>query len=828
MQDCQHGYCALKNAKYPCRMKPAPHSLKLWYNQPAKLDWNQALPIGSGRLGAMVFGNVVSERIQLNEDSLWSGGPRERNNPDARRMLPELRRLLREGRHREAQSLANDALSGIPDSMRAYEPLADLMIRFEHPGHNATIPPASLAGAEGYVTPVFDTAALTSYRRELDLGTAIAGVEYVFDGINYRRQHLASAVDHVIAVRLETDTPGSISFRLRMERGPRESYSSRFSDTAGACEKDGLLMLGGVGGQDGLRFAVCLRVSIEGGHLQVIGETLIVNTAASVTLVLAAATSFRESDPGRFAQETSRAALGRGWGAIESDHQREYRGYYERTGIQLGDAKRSEEVEKLPTDLRLARLFQGECDPGLDALYFQFGRYLMISSSRPGSLPANAQGIWSQDFWAAWGAKYCVNINLEMNYWLAEVGNLAECHRPLFDLIERLTESGRHTARVMYDCRGTVVHHCTDLWADTCPTDRNLASSYWCLGAAWLALHLWEHYAYGCDRAFLSHAYPILRDASQFFLDFLVEDEKGRLVVSPSASPENTYLLPNGGAAVLCAGTSMDAGILNVLFRRTREAAAVLNTDPEFRADLESALCRLPPLSIGRHGQLMEWLEDYNEIEQEHRHVSHLFALYPGDQISPSETPALAEAARVTLKRRGDEGTGWSMAWKVAFWARLGDGEHAYRLLQNLLRPVDCGLDGGKDISYHGGGSFPNLLCAHPPFQIDGNFGGAAAIAEMLVQSHCQTKSAAGASGFEIHLLPALPSAWPSGTVRGLRARGGFEIDLSWNEGVLECVILRSPTGGTCRVRYGDRLREVTLDANESVCLDADFSICQK
>lgn len=469
-----------------------------------------------------------------------------------------------------------------------------------------------------------------------------------------------------------------------------------------------------------------------------------------------------------------------------------------------------------PTDERVKAFAKGAADPQLEALYFQFGRYLLISSSRPGGQPANLQGLWNQDIHPAWDSKYTVNINTEMNYWPAEVANLAECHQPLFDLIERLVEPGKKTAQAMYGCRGFVTHHNTDIWADTCPTDRNLAASYWVMGSGWLALHLWDHYDYGRDRAFLERTYPVLKEACRFYLDFLIEDAKGRLIICPTSSPENTYRLPNGEAGVLSAGCSMDSQILDKLFRSTREAAAILGLDEEFSKELESARLRLTSPTVGAHGRLLEWPEDYDELEPQHRHCSHLFALHPGDQITPAGTPDLAAAARQTLERRGDDGTGWSIAWKINFQARLGNGEHALRLLRNLLELVET-----NSTDYHHGGSYPNLFCAHPPFQIDGNFGGCAAIAEMLLQSHETREDIETGQNLQvIHLLPALPVAWPSGEFRGFRARGGIEVDLSWRESRMEKCILRSARPAACYLRFSDRLEKILLIAGKPLQFD--------
>lgn len=781
-------------------------ALTLWYNEPAGSDWNRAMPIGCGRLGAMVFGNVESERIQLNEDSLWSGGPRNRNNPDTLKSLPEIRRLIREGRLAAAHDLGNAALAGTPDIMRFYEPLGDLLFQFRH-GAASGGSSRNLAVAASGNSTASDSGAWSSFRRELNLRTAVASTEYALGGVRYRREHLASAVDNAIVIRLTADKPGSISFSLRMERGPRDNYAIRLFDMVRASGQHALMMSGRTGGEDGLRFGACVSASQEGGQMRTIGETLLIDKADSVLLVLAAATSFRETDPVAYALAHAETILARGWEPVYADHLREYRGYFDRVDIDLGGPEESAESDQLPTDQRLARVREGANDPALETLYFQYGRYLLISSSRPGSLAANLQGIWNQDYCPAWGSKYTININIQMNYWPAEVCNVAECHLPLFDLLERMTKTGSVTAREMYGCRGFVAHHNTDLWADTCPTDRNLGASYWLMGGAWLCLHLWEHYAFGCDQNFLRDAYPMLKQASQFFLDFLVPDERGRLVVFPSSSPENVYLLPNGETGTLCAGTAMDSQILEMLFRRTRETAAILDTDAEFRAQLEAALNHLPESSIGRNGQLMEWLEDYEEVEPGHRHMSHLFALYPGDRITPHGTPALARAAQTTLERRLAQGgghTGWSRAWIINFWARLQNSGEAYKNLKALL----------------GHSTLPNLFDDHPPFQIDGNFGGTAAIAEMLLQSH-ETATDGGEHPI-LHLLPALPAAWTRGSVRGLRARGGFELDISWKNGALEKCSVKATVGTACFVRYRNTMKKVEFQPGEVIHFQAD------
>ncbi|THF77765.1 glycoside hydrolase family 95 protein [Cohnella fermenti] len=738
------------------------------YDEPAH-DWNEALPVGNGRLGGMIFGGVGEETVQFNEDSIWYGGYRNRNNPDALDNLPEVRRLVFEGKLKEAHRLAEAALSATPRSERHYLTAGNLLLRFDHPAGETT-----------------------GYRRELDLETAIASTVYEIGGVAYRREVFCSYPDQVMVVRLRADRPGSLSFNARFERN-----KGRYMDRSFRHGTDTVAMSNDCGGRDGLAYTAAVKAVASGGRVRIVGEHLFVEGADEATLLLAVAGTFRHADPDRHCFELLASAAACSCEELRRRHVEDYAPLFRRTRLELGVEERERARAGLSAAKRLERVRQGERDDGLITLFFHFGRYLLIACSRPGSLPANLQGIWNDSMTPPWDSKYTININTQMNYWPAESCSLEDCHEPLFELIERMRENGRVTARSMYGCRGFAAHHNTDLWADTAPQDIYGPATQWVMGGAWLALHMWEHYRFHPEERFLRRAYDTMKEAALFFQDFLVESPEGYLVTNPSVSPENHYRLPNGETGTLCYGPAMDTQIVGELFGACLEAARILGVDEEDRGEWERIMSRLPEMKIGLHGQLQEWLEDYEEKDPGHRHISHLFGLHPGTTISPDKTPELAKAAEVSLRRRlagGGGHTGWSRAWIINFWARLLNGNQAYAHTLALLEQS----------------TLPNLLDNHPPFQIDGNFGAVAGIAEMLLQSHLD----------EVRLLPALPDSWPSGRIEGLRARGGFRVDLEWSEGRLECATVQSTCGSLLRLRADAPLRVVRQDGTVPVFVE--------
>ncbi|MDO1447817.1 glycoside hydrolase family 95 protein [Rhodocytophaga aerolata] len=758
--------CCLTLIAFQAQSQPQkPEGLALWFTHPAG-TWNEALPVGNGRLGAMLFGDPDKERLQLNEETVWTGNRSDFVNPQARGSLKEVRALLFAGKYAEAQKLAQQTMMGDKKVHSTYQTLGDLQLDFS-----------------------YADAAVSDYYRELDLETAVAKVSYRAGKVVFTREIFSSAPDQAMVVRLTADQPGALTFTMKLSRpGNKASIKAANGE---------ITLSEHVGNGVGVQLVARAKVQHEGGSLQISGETITVDKANAVTLLITAATDYWGSNPAEISTKQLTAAAGRNYEELKNRHTKDYQQYFKRVDFDLGTSQ----AIYFPTHTRVAAIKQGNTDPHLLKLYYQFGRYLLISSSRPGGLPANLQGIWADGLNPPWDADYHININIQMNYWPAEVTNLSEMHMPFLQFLNDMRPDARKTAKDMYGLNGTVAHFTTDAWHFS-ETYGQTQWAMWPMGMAWSAQHLWEHYLFTEDKKYLQDlAYPVMKEAAQFCAEWLVENPQTKQLVSgPSISPENTFKTKDGEIATMVMGPTMDHMIIRDLLSNSIQASKIVNTDAAFRRRLENILSRLAPTKIGRDGRIMEWTEEFEEPEKGHRHISHLFGLHPGRQITKQSNPELLEAARKTIDYRLSHGgghTGWSRAWIINFFARLQEGELAY---QNLLALL------GKS-------TLPNLFDTHPPFQIDGNFGATAGITEMLLQSHAK----------EIQLLPALPADWQKGYIHGLCARGGFEVNIDWEGGKLSKCTILSKLGNPCTIRYGNQV--ITIQTEKGKMYQFDGSL---
>jgi alpha-L-fucosidase 2 len=751
-----------------CSQTEEGRTLKLWYEQPAEL-WTEALPVGNGRLGAMVFGGVENERIQFNEETLWTGAPNNYAHPGAYENLDVIRQLLKDQRQEEAHELAMEKFMSVPLRQMQYQPFGDLYLQF--PGH------------ESY----------SDYLRELDLEHAVCRTSYRVGGVHYSREVLASFPHQVLAIHIQADQSEALSFNLRLDA----EHQDKLITTTGNSQTLRVAV------ENGVLSGTARMVVDTDGEIRAEEDKIHVSKAGTATIWLSAATNFKNykdvsNNPVEILAEILNDVEEESYDHIRKVHQADYQNLYARFDLDFGNSLR----DSLPTDQRLLKFAESPDDPQLLELYAQYGRYLLISSSRQGTGPANLQGIWNQDLKPAWGSKYTININTEMNYWPAELTNLPECHEPLFNLIKDLSVTGQDVAREHYNCEGWVAHHNTDLWRGAAPINHS-NHGVWVGGSGWLTHHLWEHYLFTQDEEFLrKEAWPVMKEAARFYAQFLVEDTiSGWLISTPSNSPEN------GG---MVAGPTMDHQIIRSLFHACVEAAGILETDQAFARELQEKAQLIAPNQIGQYGQLQEWLTDVDDPENKHRHVSHLWGMHPAKDINWESSPELMQAAKQSLLFRGDDGTGWSLAWKINFWARLLEGDRTYELIKLIFRPVFA-----QNTTYQrGGGSYPNLFDAHPPFQIDGNFGATAGLVEMLIQSHLSY----------IHILPSLPSRLPQGSISGVCARGGFELSFQWTNGELTALEVLSKSGKECRLKYKEHSIEFPTIAGKIYRFDGNLS----